>query len=217
MIKTLTVIFLFFIYTFNLFSISNVPEKKIKRLEKKGIYFIDLGDDWYVFGEIKKGNGQATKGDGHKEGLPIDWHINYRVDEMTDKKYVILFKSGEYYSWETEDDKIQQKLSFEVTRFIYENEVRDKICIDGHDYPGKVGYIRIDKNKALEFTSSRPCKLIDDEIKSQLETGKEILIRGSPYPDTNITTNPKPLEGYNKAKAFTDFWFETGNPLEYKP
>ena len=47
--------------------------------------------------------------------------------------------------------------------------------------------------------------------------GKEILIRGSPCPDINITTNPKQLLGYGKVKAFIDFWYETGKPLEYKP
>ena len=100
---------------------------------------------------------------------------------------------------------------------MYQSEVRDKLCIIGHDYPGKSAYLRIDKNKALEFSETRPCILIDDEVKNQLETGKVILIRGSPYPDINITTNPKQLLGYSKIKAFIDFWYETGKPLEYKP
>ena len=64
-------------------------------------------------------------------------------------------------------------------------------------------------------------KKVTHEIKLEksvkIITSKKILIRGSPYPDINITTNPKQLLGYSKVKAFIDFWYETGKSLEYKP
>ena len=184
---------------------------------------IHLGDGWYVSLNNKIGKGTKSS------GIPtIDWHINYQVDEITDKKVITMFKAYYYrpdvdgekyrYFWppfHSEDNRIQQKLSFQVTRFMYQNEVRDKICILGHDYPDRTAYLRIDKNKAIEFSDTRKCILIDGEIKNQLETGKEVIIRGSPFPDTNITTYPKSLLGYSKVKAFIDFWYATGKPLEY--
>ena len=87
MMKTLTVIFLFFIYTFNLFSNPKFPEEAIKRWEENGQFIIELGNNWYAVYIQKESIARIFLYDDIANLFILqDWTIEYVEDAMTDKK-----------------------------------------------------------------------------------------------------------------------------------
>ena len=116
-----------------------------------------------------------------------------------------------------DDNEKAKMLTFSLARSVIANGLSDVLCVMGHNAPNEPALLRIDKNTPIETMKEAPCITMNDTIENQLETGKEIILRGSPYPYENVTTNPKPLIGYNEAKTLMDFWYENGTPLEYKP
>lgn len=212
--KRLAVIFLFFIYTFNLFSNPKFPEEAIKRMEENGQFIIELGNNWYAVYIQKESMARIFLYDDIAKAAPTDWTIEYVEDAMTDKKAATMYKNPKL---STDDNEKQKMLTLSVARSITANELSDVLCVMGHNAPNEPALLRIDKNTPLETMKVAPCIIMDDAIKNQLETGKEIILRGSPFPYENVTTNPKPLVGYSEAKALMDFWYKNGKPLGYKP
>ena len=108
------------------------------------------------------------------------WSIDCGIDQMSDKRDCsITTENG--------------------GPFVYfgSSSSPQSICILGHDFPGRTGQIRIDKNSPIA-TDAEGC-VSAARVLTQMKSGNEFLSRWTKWPYDYHRDSRYSLDGFNKA------------------
>ena len=156
---------------------------------------LDLGD--YIGRIFSDGSGTIGAPDDVNNYIDT-WSFRIKNDEMTDEKIITVNRYA--YTNSEEFGKIQ--LQYEIWLFINLSKTNKEIlCIGGHDYPGKTGMIRIDKNAPIT-TDVNGCLRLNKKLDKQLRSGNKITLRGYNWPYEGGETKTINLNGYIATSEF---------------
>jgi len=126
------------------------------------------------------------------------WNFQIKTDEMTDKKTITVKR----YAYKNTEDFGKIKLTASIYLWLnLNNKNSESLCVAGHDYPGMVAVIRIDKNKPIK-TNENGCITLNSDLNNQMKNGNSITIRGHHWPYKGAETFNISLSGYTKMAYF---------------
>jgi hypothetical protein len=120
----------------------------------------------------------------------VDNHWSfYGRDEMTDKLQNEAYRMGQF---ESMGRTFTAPLGLKV---IVNSKAAQKICVVGHDFPGRTAMFRVDSNQAIT-TNTSGCALLTKQIDRQLRGGKVAKVQGVEWPDGADKIAVVNLDGY---------------------
>ncbi|MFI9653420.1 hypothetical protein ABGV17_01630 [Guyparkeria sp. GHLCS8-2] len=156
---------------------------------------LDFGN--YVGRIYSDGSGNIGK-QSDVENFKDTWSFRIKTDEMTDEKVITVNR----YAYKNSKEFGALKLDHEIWLWInFSKEGRETLCIAGHDFPGKNGMIRIDKNDPIT-TSENGCVPLSRNLDAQLKKGEQITLRGYHWPYEGGETKKISLGGYVVVSEF---------------
>jgi hypothetical protein len=112
--------------------------------------------------------------------LDFNWSIDCRIDRMTDvRECSISSKFGGIWVGYGASDAPQT------------------VCIMGHDFPGRRGMIRVDRNRAVR-TGTDGC-VSASSVLPQLVNGEDVVVRRVEWPYDYDRDEAHTLKGFRKA------------------
>jgi len=126
------------------------------------------------------------------------WGFHIRNDEMTDEQLITVTRSAYFITEDFDEIPIKSGISLYLDLSDKDYEV---LCVLGHDFPGMIGMIRVDKTPAIE-TKENGCLQLTKELDSQLRSGSKITIRGFNFPYSAPETRVIELGGYSEMSDF---------------
>lgn len=139
------------------------------------------------------GNKYTYFNDGAGHVAPISpknvidkWNFSCPIDDITDKVKCEL-----------------KSRDANIVIFFNPNLTPITICIIGHDFPGRTGAIRVDKNKAIR-TNTDGC-IAASRIYKQMLAGKETTVRMVTWPDDYNRDTSNSLSGFPESVQLWKF------------
>lgn len=116
--------------------------------------------DGYLISRYRDGSGRVSIGNGYRDH---GWSYDCRVDKMTDQRACSISSKigGPFISYLSGRHPVT-------------------VCIMGHDFPGRRGMLRIDKNSPIE-TDHEGC-VPSRQILEQMKSGRTLITRSYRWP-----------------------------------
>lgn len=132
------------------------------------------------------------------EGFKDTWSFRIKTDEMTDEKVI----TADRYAYTNSREFGKLKLNYDIWLWLnFSKKDQEMLCIAGHDYPGKRGMIRIDKNRPITTNENR-CVRLSKDLDTQLRKEGQITLRGYHWPYGGGETKTISLGGYIALSGF---------------
>ena len=135
-------------------------------------------------------DGSGTFGKNVKNVLANYWSIRNESDEMTDRQIITVSKSGIM----PDNDNLSVGMSLHLDLSINNEE---RLCVLGHNFPGKTATIRIDSNAPI-YTDKKGCVDLTSDLDASLRAAQLVLVRGSEWPKGLSAVGTVDMDGYDE-------------------
>ncbi len=126
------------------------------------------------------------------------WSFQVKTDEMTDHRMIILSRRHHIISKEFGE---MQPNSNIYLWLVLSSKARERVCVGGHDFPGKKAKIRVDSLPALT-TNTEGCVPLTNQLYSQMSSGTTLTVRGYHWPYDAPETREIKLGGFKESVDF---------------